>query len=278
MSIHTNLLVGLTASVLLAGAAKTALAQSAAPSPKPAADNRPAQLYGYEVVHSYPHDSTAFTQGLFYLGGYLYESTGLVSQSSVRRVELSTGKVLQNTAIAAPYFGEGIVNWKDRLISLTWQHHVGWVFDLKKLSVRSEFHYPGEGWGLTQDGHRLIMSDGTSVLRLIDPETLQQTGKIEVTYQGRPVVNLNELEWIKGDIYANVWLTDWIVRIDPSSGRVVGIVDLRGLLSPSEKQQANADVLNGIAYDAEHDRLFVTGKRWPKLFEIRLVPKALAAR
>jgi glutaminyl-peptide cyclotransferase len=255
-----SLLVGLTSVVLLTGAANSPPAT---------------QRYGYEVVRTYPHDSTAFTQGLFYLGGYLYESTGLVSHSSIRRVELRTGKVMQNTPIDAPYFGEGIVNWKDRVISLTWQHHMGWVFDLQKLTVRSEFHYAGEGWGLTQDGHRLIMSDGTSVLRLIDPETLQQTGEIHVTYDGKPVVNLNELEWIKGDIYANVWLTDWIVRIDPTSGRVVGIVDLSGLLSQSDRQQSNADVLNGIAYDREHDRLFVTGKKWPKLFEIRLVPQSL---
>jgi glutaminyl-peptide cyclotransferase len=253
--------VGCTSVALLTGAANS----------RPAADHT-VQRSGYEIVRTYPHDSAAFTQGLFYLGGYLYESTGLVSHSSIRRVELRTGKVVQNTAIAAPYFGEGIVNWKDRLISLTWQHHVGWVFDLQKLTVRSEFHYAGEGWGLTQDGRRLIMSDGTAVLRLLDPDTLRQTGQINVTYEGKPVVNLNELEWIKGEIYANVWLTDWIVRIDPSSGRVVGLVDLRGLLSQSDKQQSNADVLNGIAYDREHDRLFVTGKRWPKLFEIRLVP------
>jgi glutaminyl-peptide cyclotransferase len=262
-----------TSAVLLTGAAGRVLAQPSIPTPRSPADNPTVHRYRYEIVRTYPQDSAAFTQGLFYLGGYLYESTGLVSQSSIRRVELRTGRVLQNTAIAAPYFGEGIVNWKNRLISLTWQHHVGWVFDLEKLTVRSEFHYDGEGWGLTQDGQRLIMSDGTAVLRLIDPETLRQTGHIDVTYQGKPVGNLNELEWIKGEIYANVWLTDWIVRIDPSSGRVVGLVDLKGLLSESDRQQANADVLNGIAYDGEHDRLFVTGKRWPKLFEIRLVPE-----
>jgi glutaminyl-peptide cyclotransferase len=257
-AIYKNLLVGFASVLLLTGAAS--------------GENGAVQRYSYEIVRTYPHDSGAFTQGLLYLGGYLYESTGLVSESSIRRVDLRTGKVLQNTAIAAPYFGEGIVNWKDRLISLTWQHHKGWVFDLQKLTVRSEFHYPGEGWGLTQDGQRLIMSDGTSVLRVMDPETLRQTGQINVTYQGKPLANLNELEWVKGEIYANVWLTDWIVRIDPSSGHVVGIVDLKGLLSDSDRRQSNADVLNGIAYDGEHDRLFVTGKRWPKLFEIRLVP------
>lgn len=256
---HKNLLAGLALIVLLAAAEDLRAAA-------------PVQYYGYEVVRAYPHDSAAFTQGLFYLDGYLYESTGLVSESSIRRVELNTGKVLQNTPIAPPYFGEGIVNWKDRIISLTWQHHVGWVFDLQKLKVRSEFHYPREGWGLTQDGKQLIMSDGTAALRLLDPETLRQTGKIDVTWQGQPLGNLNELEWIKGEIYANVWLTDWIVRIDPASGRVVGVIDLKGLLSAQDRQHSDPDVLNGIAYDAEHDRLFVTGKRWPKLFEIRLVP------
>jgi glutaminyl-peptide cyclotransferase len=230
------------------------------------------EQHGYEVVQTYPHDRDAFTQGLLYLKGDLYESTGLVSKSSIRRVELRTGKVVQKATIAAPYFGEGIVNWKDRLIALSWQHQVGWVFDLQKFTVRSQFHYSGEGWGLTQDGRRLIMSDGTSVLRLLDPETLEQIGRIDVTYEGKPLRNLNELEWVKGEIYANVWLTDFIVRINPADGHVVGVVNLKGLLSDRERREAEADVLNGIAYDAEKDRLFVTGKRWPKLFEIRLVP------
>ena len=230
------------------------------------------EQYGYEVVHTYPHDRTAFTQGLLYLEGHLYESTGLVSKSSIRRVELSTGKVEQMATIAAPYFGEGIVNWKDRLIALSWQHQVGWVFDLRKFTVRSEFRYAGEGWGLTQDGRRLIMSDGTSVLRLLDPETLRQIGRIEVTYEGKPLRNLNELEWVKGEIYANVWQTDFIVRINPADGHVVGVVNLKGLLSERDRRESDADVLNGIAYDAKNDRLFVTGKRWPKLFEIRLHP------
>jgi glutaminyl-peptide cyclotransferase len=228
------------------------------------------QKYSYEVVHVYPHDSGAFTEGLFYLNGYLYESTGLVSKSSIRRVELRTGKVVQIAPVAAPYFGEGIVNWKDRLIALTYRHEMGWVFDLQRFAVRAQFHYAGEGWGLTQDGRRLIMSDGTSVLRLLDPETLRQIGHIDVTYDGKPLANLNELESIKGEIYANVWQTDWIVRIDPADGHVVGAANLKGLLSEQDRQKSGADVLNGIAYDAEHDRLFVTGKQWPKLFEIHL--------
>jgi glutamine cyclotransferase len=226
--------------------------------------------YEVEVVHIYPHDRSAFTEGLFYLNGYLYESTGLEQHSSIRKVRLETGEVVQKFDIPPQYFGEGIVDWHGRLISLTWTSHVGFVFDLKTLKLQRQFQYPGEGWALTHDDKQLIMSDGTSELRLLDPATLSETGRITVTVEGKPLRNVNELEWVKGEIYANVWQTNWIVRIDPGSGRVVGAINLTGLLKPEDIVPGQTDVLNGIAYDAKHDRLFVTGKNWPKLFEIRL--------
>ena len=229
-------------------------------------------MYGYEIVHTYPHDPLAFTQGLFYLNGFLYEGTGMPDQSSIRKVRLETGEVLQKRDLSGDYFGEGIVNWKDRLIELTWTTEVGFVYDLNTFAPLRQFQYKGEGWGLTQDGKRIIMSDGTAQLRFWDPETLQETGRITVTADGEPVAKLNELEWVKGEIYANVWETDRIARINPSSGKVVGWIDCAGLL-PNADRTGNEDVLNGIAYDAKANRLFVTGKRWPKLFEIRLVKR-----
>ena len=231
--------------------------------------------YGYEVVHAYPHDPDAYTQGLFYLNGLLYEGTGLNGRSSIRKVRLETGEVLQKRDIPQQYFGEGIVNWKDRLFEITWQTQTGFIYDLTGFGLQRQFSYPGEGWGLTQDGKRIIMSDGTAQIRFWDPETLQETGRITVTDEGRPVTELNELEWIKGEVYANVYQTDRIARIDPASGKVVGWIDLTGIL-PAEDRLRQIDVLNGIAYDAKTDRLFITGKLWPKLFEIRLVKKESA--
>jgi glutaminyl-peptide cyclotransferase len=229
-------------------------------------------VYGYTVAHVWPHDTDAYTEGLFYLDGYLYEGTGNVGQSSVRKVDLRSGKVLQQTATpGAGLFGEGIVAWKNRLIELTWRGQRGFVFDLATLQPLTEFNYSGEGWGLTSDGKHLLMSDGTPTLRLLDPETLQQVGHIDVTANGKPLANLNELEWVHGQIYANVWLTQRIARIDPASGKVVGWIDLTGLSPhPEDTPDPANDVLNGIAYDAAHDRLFVTGKRWPHVYEIRL--------
>jgi len=227
-------------------------------------------IYGYEVVHTYPHDPHAFTEGLFYLNGFLYESTGLERQSTIRKVRLETGEVLQKYDVPAQYFGEGIVNWKNRLIGLTWKSQVGFVYDLKSFKPQREFHYEGEGWALTQDGLQILMSDGTPDIRLLNPETLLPTGRIRVTLDGKPLANINELEWVKGEIYANVWQTNWIVRIDPHDGQVVGAINMAGLLAPSDIVPGQTDVLNGIAYDAKRDRLFVTGKNWPKLFEIRL--------
>jgi glutaminyl-peptide cyclotransferase len=228
--------------------------------------------YGYKIVHTYAHDPKAFTQGLFFLDGYLYESTGLKGQSSIRKVRLDTGEVLQRRPLASAYFGEGIVNWKGRLIALTYTTQVGFVFDLATFEPLQQFSYPGEGWGLTHDGKRIIMSDGTAELRFWSPDTLKETGRLKVTDRGVPVERLNELEWVRGEIYANVWQTNRIARIDPGSGKVVGWIDLTGLLSGIYRLQTD-DVLNGIAYDAAGDRLFVTGKNWPRLFEIRLTPK-----
>jgi glutaminyl-peptide cyclotransferase len=250
-----------------AGAAAAAPAAAAAAAPG-------VPIYGYDVVHVYPHDPHAFTEGLFYLDGYLYESTGLKGQSSIRKERLATGQVVQRLDIPARYFGEGIVNWDDRLVQLTWQAQVGFIYDLATLRQQGQFSYEGEGWGLTQNGRWLIMSDGTPELRYLDPQTLGVVGELLVTYEGRPLRNLNELEWVKGEIYANVWETDWAVRIDPSSGAVVGLIDLRGLLPEADRVPGETDVLNGIAYDARADRLFVTGKNWPKLFQIRLHRKA----
>ena len=228
-------------------------------------------VYGYAVVRTYPHDPHAFTEGLFLRNGFLYESTGLAGASSIRKLDLETGQVQLERSIASQFFGEGIIDWKDRLISLTWKNQVGFVYGLDDFETRGEFSYPGEGWALTRDDHQIYMSDGTSRLRFLDPETLRETGGVTVTDEGQPVDQLNELEWVKGEIYANIWQTDRIARIDPLTGEVKGWIDLTGLLPVAD--QAGVDVLNGIAYDAETDRLIVTGKFWPRLYEIRLVAK-----
>ncbi len=222
--------------------------------------------YGYTVVHAYPHDSQAFTEGLFYRNGFLYESTGLAGHSSIRKVQLETGQVLQELKLPEPYFGEGIVAWKDRLIELTYTTQVGFVYDLATFTFQKTFRYPGEGWSMTSDGKRILMDDGTPEIRFWNPESLQESGRLKVTANGKPVENLNELEWVKGEIFANIWHTDRIARIDPSNGKVTGWIDLAGLWQPDDPEH----VLNGIAYDAASNRLFVTGKCWPHVFEIRL--------
>ena len=223
---------------------------------------------GYAIQHVYPHDPKAFTQGLQYVDGVLYEGTGLNGQSSIRKVKLETGEVLQKRDVPSAYFGEGIVVWRRELIELTWQSEIAFVYDRETFEPARTFRYQGEGWGLTHDGTNLIMSDGSAELRVLDPETFAERRRIRVTAGGVPVRNLNELEFVKGEIFANIWQTNYIARISPASGDVTGWIDLRGLLPPADAR--NVDVLNGIAYDAEHDRLFVTGKLWPKLFEIRL--------
>jgi glutaminyl-peptide cyclotransferase len=228
-------------------------------------------IAGYTIQHVYPHDPKAFTQGLQYADGVLYEGTGLNGRSSIRKVKLETGEVLQQRDVPATHFGEGIVVWGSVLIELTWQSHVALVYDRQTFAPTRTFSYAGEGWGLTHDGEHLIMSDGTAELRVLDPATFTERRRIKVTAGGVAVKNLNELELVKGEIFANVWQSAYIARVSPSTGQVTGWIDLRGLLSPAEAR--DADVLNGIAYDAEHDRLFVTGKLWPKLFEIRITPQ-----
>jgi glutamine cyclotransferase len=229
-----------------------------------------APVAGYKIIRTYPHDPEAFTQGLVYYNGFLYEGTGMVGRSSVRKVELKTGKVLQKIDVPAPYFGEGIALWKDKIIELTWQTRIGFVYDRESLRQTRTFTYPVEGWGLTHDGKRLIESDGTSTLYFWDPETFKELGRLQVKDHGRVVSNLNELEYIRGEIYANIWQTDRVARISPATGAVLGWIDLSGLLNASER--SGVDVLNGIAYDAKTNRLFVTGKLWPKLFEIQVTP------
>jgi len=233
--------------------------------------------YGYEVVHAYRHDRGAFTEGLFYLNGFLYESTGRTNESSLRKVKLETGEVLQLHQLPPEVFGEGIIKWKDKIYQLTWQTQFGFIYDANTFAVKGEFRYPGEGWAFTTDGKQIYMDDGTPQIRIWDPETLKETGRITVTDGGKPVEQLNELEWVKGEIFANIWETNKIARIDPKTGHVVGWIDLTGLLPAADvdvdEEHADDNVLNGIAYDAEHDRLFVTGKCWPKLFEIKLVRK-----
>lgn len=230
--------------------------------------------YTAEIVKTFPHDPKAFTEGLEYHDGLLYESTGLEGQSDIRRVRIETGEILQRQALDPKYFGEGIVIWRDRIVSLTYTTQIGFVYDLKTFAPLSSFTYPGEGWGMTQDGTNLIMSDGTSSLRLLDPETRAERRRIPVTCNGRPVRNLNELEWVGGEIYANVWQTALIVRINPKTGAVVGVIDVSALARQSGAG-VTADVPNGIAYDAAGDRLFVTGKFWPTLYQIRLAPIAV---
>jgi glutamine cyclotransferase len=230
-------------------------------------------VFGYQIVNVYPHSSLAFTQGLVYDEGVLYEGTGLYGRSSLRRVDLETGRVLQQTHLDRTLFGEGVALWKDRIIQLTWQSGLGLVYGKENLTGICNFSYQTEGWGITSDNKSLIMSDGTDILHILDPESFAETGQILVTANGTPLKGLNELEYIKGQIYANVWPTNWIAIISPESAEVKGKIDLQGILQKNDIQGSKVDVLNGIAYDAREDSLFVTGKLWPKLFEIKLVPE-----
>ncbi len=238
-----------------------------------ACSNTPAQpiAYTYKVVARYPHDPEAFTEGLVYVDGNLCESTGLVGQSSLRRVDLETGKVLQFIDLPEPFFGEGITLMKNDVFQLTWRSNTGFVYDKDTFEERRRFSYNTEGWGLTDDGERLIMSDGTARLYYLDPQSLEVTGYVDVQSAPEEIgdLRLNELEYIRGEIYANIWPTNYIIRIKPSTGRVTGWIDMTGVLDEQGGKQ-KVDVLNGIAYDTSHDRLFVTGKLWPWLLEIRL--------
>lgn len=228
--------------------------------------------YRFEVVHQLPHDSAAFTQGFTYYNGFFYEGTGREGQSSLRQVEPETGRVVRKVNLSPELFGEGITALGNEVIQLTWMSHVGFVYDLSDFHRLRSFSYSGEGWGLTTDGHDLFMSDGSSEIRVLDAGSFAEKRRIKVRDGGKPVEKLNELEFVEGEIYANIWHSDRIARISLQTGRVVGWIDLTGILGPFYQREGEA-VLNGIAYDSKGKRLFVTGKLWPKIFEIRVVPK-----
>jgi glutaminyl-peptide cyclotransferase len=227
-----------------------------------------APVCSYAVVNAYPHDDQAFTQGLLYSDGGLFESSGQYGESSLRRVALETGQVLQSIDLHPGVFAEGLALWQDRLLQLTWQENTCFIWDTTTFAPEGSFTYPGEGWGLTHDGRQLIMSNGSATLTFRDPDTFAVVGTVEVADDGAPVDFLNELEWIRGEVFANRFLTDLIARIDPDTGEVIAWIDLAGLLDPAPP---GAEVLNGIAWDDGGERLFVTGKYWPTLFEIELV-------
>ncbi|KQY89986.1 glutamine cyclotransferase [Brevundimonas sp. Root1423] len=250
-----------------------AAAQTTAPPvPTQAPSAAPVRIYDFEVVRRYPHDAGAFTQGLEFRNGELLESTGR-SPSTVRRVRIEDGAVIQKRELDPSLFGEGLTAVGDRLLTLTWKGGEGFIWDPVTLEPKGEFTYSGEGWGLTHDATRLILSDGTPALRFFDPQTLTETGRVPVTLGGRPLGQLNELEWIDGEVFANVWQTDFIVRIDPATGVVTGVIDLAALMPDRSGLDPTDAVLNGIAWDPEGRRLFVTGKNWPTLFEIRLIER-----
>lgn len=229
-----------------------------------------AQKLDWKVQGVYPHDPNAFTQGLLWQNGGFYEGTGIEGKSSLRRVEFPSGKVLQKRELPKEVFGEGVALAGDKLVQLTWRSNLGYVYDRATFDLLKKFTYTNEGWGLTYDGHNLIQSDGTSTLTYLDPQSYQPVRQLKVTMNGQGLKNLNELEWIEGKIWANVWQTDLIVRIDPATGQVNSFLDLAGLL-PKKWRTGNEDVLNGIAYDPDKKRLFVTGKQWPRLFEIKVM-------
>jgi len=241
---------------------------TAVDKPTTTSDQRARQV-SYEVINSYAHDSTSFTQGLLWQEGGFYESTGQYGQSKLRRLEFPSGKVLKEISLTPELFGEGLALVERRLIQLTWKSHRGFVYDLDTFRLLQEFSYDTEGWGLTYDGKNLILSDGSSDLFYFDPQTFKPVRKLAVRMNGQPIRDLNELEFIDGEIWANVWQTDIILRIAPSTGKVTSFLDLKGVLAPSDKT-GREDVLNGIAYDADHKRIFITGKLWPRIFEIRI--------
>ncbi|HAJ36821.1 MAG TPA: glutamine cyclotransferase [Chloroflexi bacterium] len=250
-------------------------ASTVADAPSPSAAPLQPTIYDYTVVNTYPHDPNAFTQGLVYLDGIFYEGTGLYGRSSLRKVALDTGQVLQQHDLDETFFGEGIAVLGDEIYQLTWQNGVGFVYDRESFTEKRRFTYATEGWGLTHDGENLIMSDGTPIIYFRDPATLEEVRRITVTVSGEPVMRLNELEYIDGKILANVWQTDYMLRIDPATGVVDGVYDFTGLLAqaPPSTSTTAPDVLNGVAYDRENDRFFVTGKLWPALFEVELHPR-----
>jgi len=223
----------------------------------------------YTLVKAWPHDRGAFTEGLVFWDGMLIESTGLNGHSTLRKIDLETGLVRQEVQLPEQFFGEGIAVLDGKIFQLTWQSHLGFIYDFKSLKLEGEFPFAGEGWGLTTDGRSLIMTDGTNRIRYLDPATFQVSRTIEVLAHGRPVEKLNELEYVKGELYANVWQTEFVLRIDPATGRIIDVIDFVGILPPVDRSR-DTDVMNGVAYDAPGDRLFVTGKYWPKLFEVKV--------
>jgi len=233
--------------------------------------NSTATQYTYTIVNTYPHDTNAFTEGLVYSDGFLYESTGLNGESSLRRVSLTTGNILQEITLPSQYFGEGITIVNNTIIQLTWQSQIGFVYDKTTFALLRNFTYPTEGWGLTFDGKHLIMSDGTDNLYFLDPITFQRTGQIQVHDANTTIANVNELEYINGEVYANIWLTNKIAIIDPDTGQVKAWINLTRL--PAENNSNPNAVLNGIAYDQQNNRLFVTGKNWPSLYQIKVIPQ-----
>ena len=244
----------------------------ASPLAASATASAPVARYTYDVIKTWPHDRGAFTQGLVFREGTLLESTGLNGESTLREVQLETGRVLKQVALTREYFGEGLALVGDQVFQLTWQNGKGFVYDADTFQLKREFTYEGEGWGLTSDGTLLVLSDGTSRLRFYDPATFALKRTLDVTLAGKPVERLNELEFIRGEIFANVWQSDDVVRIDPATGQVRGVINFAGLLAPDERRP-DTDVLNGIAYDEKGDRLFVTGKRWPRIYQVRVVAR-----
>jgi glutamine cyclotransferase len=231
-----------------------------------------APVEGYKVVATFPHSTQNYTEGFFYLDGHFYEGTGLAGHSEILVEDPTTGNVLQRRALPPEYFGEGIINWGPNIYEWTWKSHIGFVYDRFSLRPVGQFNYLGEGWGMTRTNKEIITSDGSAILRFRDPNTFKVVRQIQVKDNGHPIENLNELEYIKGQIYANIWHEDRIARISPEDGHVISWIDLSGLLPDNQKVNAES-VLNGIAYDEKHDRLFVTGKQWPKIFEIKVVKR-----
>ncbi len=255
--------LGLLLAALCAGLGVNGSARDAPVSPP---------VYGYRMVESYPHDSNAFTQGLIHVEGHLFEGTGRYGESALRRVDLATGRVEQETRLEPRLFGEGITMWRGRIVQLTWRERLGLIYDAVTFQRQGTFRFEGEGWGITHDGRHWILSDGTARLRFLDPESHRVVRRLRVHEGDRPIRYLNELEYVAGEVWANLWGRDLIVRIAPESGAVTGYIDLSGLYPPAERLGPEA-VLNGIAYDAETDRLFVTGKYWPRLYQIEIVPR-----
>jgi glutamine cyclotransferase len=273
MSVRLSLLALLSSSLVVACGSSSPAPEAAAPATAQVATAKPVvEQFGYEIVRSYPHDPMSFTQGLTIVDGHLYEGTGLYGQSSLRRVDLQTGAALQQTALEGRFFGEGIAVVGDRIVQLTYQTGVGFVYDRKTFAKLKEFKYKGEGWGLTYDGQRLIMSDSTDTLRFWHPETFEEVGRLRVRDGDRAIDRVNEMEYVDGAIYANIWQEDRIARIDPKTGVVTAWIDMSNLLTATERSRG-VDVLNGIAHDPKTGNFLITGKLWPWVFEVRFVKK-----